>query len=152
MREFQWSDDGVEKHTDELETAESTEKELWVRASNPSPAGTTFTETLLLQTELLRVARTNFSEAFQVLVHLKIVRLFVESVLRYGLPAKYAGLVIKVGLFTILYASSCLRKRCGSRIRKPRNARYQSCPLNLLILPRGAKVRKPQRPRSKRRM
>lgn len=50
----------------------------------------------LAQTELLRLSSTNFSEAFQVLVHLKVVRLFVESVLRYGLPANYTGVVIKV--------------------------------------------------------
>jgi V-type H+-transporting ATPase subunit C len=47
------------------------------------------------QTELLRLARVNFSEAFQALVHLKVIRLFVESVLRYGLPASYTGLVLK---------------------------------------------------------
>ena len=45
---------------------------------------------------MLRVSRTNFSEAYQVLVHLKVVRLFVESVLRFGLPANYAGLIIRV--------------------------------------------------------
>lgn len=48
------------------------------------------------QTELLRLSRTNFSESFQILVHLKVVRLFVESVLRYGLPANYIGVAIKV--------------------------------------------------------
>lgn len=48
------------------------------------------------QTELLRLSRTNFSESFQILVHLKVIRLFVESVLRYGLPAEYIGVVIKV--------------------------------------------------------
>lgn len=56
--------------------------------------------TLQIQTELLRIARTNFSEAMQILVHLKVVQLFVESVLRYGLPAEYTGLVVKVSLFT----------------------------------------------------
>ncbi len=38
---------------------------------------------------------TNFSEAMQILVHLKVVELFVESVLRYGLPAEYTGLVVR---------------------------------------------------------
>jgi hypothetical protein len=52
--------------------------------------------THLYQTDLLRLSRTNFSETFQLLVHLKVLRLFVESVLRYGLPAHYAGVVIKV--------------------------------------------------------
>ena len=50
------------------------------------------------QTELLRLARTSFSESFQILVHLKVIRLFVESVLRYGLPAEYIGIVVEVSL------------------------------------------------------
>ena len=49
-----------------------------------------------LQTELLQLSRTNFSEAFQILVHLKVLHLFVESVLRYGLPANYVGFIVKV--------------------------------------------------------
>lgn len=48
------------------------------------------------QTELLQLSRTNFSEAFQLLVHIKVLRLFIESVLRYGLPANYTGFIIKV--------------------------------------------------------
>ena len=48
------------------------------------------------QTELLQLSRTNFSEAFQLLVHNKVLRLFIESVLRYGLPANYIGFVVKV--------------------------------------------------------
>jgi len=75
IREFDFNEEEIEKQREELQMADLSEKELW--------------------TELLRLARTNFSEAFQVLVHLKIVRLFVESVLRYGLPANYTGLVVK---------------------------------------------------------
>ena len=41
------------------------------------------------------MSRTNFSEAFQILVHLKVLHLFVESVLRYGLPASYTGFIAK---------------------------------------------------------
>lgn len=51
-----------------------------------------------VKTEMLRVARTNFSEGYKALVHLKVVRLFVESVLRYGLPALYTGIIVKVSL------------------------------------------------------
>ncbi|KAG9074178.1 Vacuolar ATP synthase subunit C, partial [Ceratobasidium sp. UAMH 11750] len=75
IRDFDFNEEEIEKQREELQMADLSEKELW--------------------TELLRLARTNFSEAFQVLVHLKIVRLFVESVLRYGLPANYTGLIIK---------------------------------------------------------
>ncbi|KXN84787.1 V-type proton ATPase subunit C 1-B [Leucoagaricus sp. SymC.cos] len=75
VRDFAYSEDEIQKQREELDVANTTEKELW--------------------TELLRLSRTNFSEAFQTLVHLKVVRLFVESVLRYGLPANYTGLIIK---------------------------------------------------------
>ncbi|CAK5280131.1 unnamed protein product [Mycena citricolor] len=75
VRDFVYSEDEVAKQQQELETADTTEKELW--------------------TELLRLSRTNFSESIQLLVHLKVVRLFVESVLRYGLPANYTGVIVK---------------------------------------------------------
>jgi len=75
VRDFVYSEEQIEKQREELEMADTTERELW--------------------TELLRLSRTNFSESFQILVHLKVVRLFVESVLRYGLPAHYVGIVIK---------------------------------------------------------
>jgi len=88
VRDFTFQDDLLEKTNTELQAAEITEKELW--------------------SELLRVARINFSEAFQILVHLKIVRLFVESVLRYGLPANYTGLIIKPDPKTIKRTLSVL--------------------------------------------
>ncbi|TDL28740.1 ATPase, V1 complex, subunit C [Rickenella mellea] len=75
LRDFTFSEELMAKQQEELDVAGTTEKELW--------------------TELLRLARTNFSESFQILVHLKVLRLFVESVLRYGLPANYVGVVIK---------------------------------------------------------
>ncbi|KAF7310712.1 V-type proton ATPase subunit C [Mycena chlorophos] len=75
VRDFVYSEEELAKQQQDLETADTTEKELW--------------------TELLRVSRTNFSESIQILVHLKVIRLFVESVLRYGLPANYSGLVVK---------------------------------------------------------
>lgn len=84
-----------------------------------------------IKTELLRVSRTNFSESLQILVHLKVVRLFVESVLRYGLPANYLGIVIKVcqcylGNFACVYFILCNSLR-------PRRPRRQSifCRRNL---------------------
>jgi hypothetical protein len=78
VREFVWDDQVAEKQRIELEEANVSEKELW--------------------TELLRLARTNFSEAYMVLTHLKVIRSFVESVLRYGLPAEYFGIAVKVGI------------------------------------------------------
>ena len=73
--DFTWDDDLVSRQRQELDEAGTSEKELW--------------------TELLRLARTNFSEAYQALAHLKVVRTFVESVLRFGLPADYFGVVVR---------------------------------------------------------
>ncbi|KAJ7275277.1 ATPase V1 complex subunit C [Mycena haematopus] len=75
VRDFVFSEAEVAKQHQDLEMADTTEKELW--------------------TELLRISRTNFSESIQILVHLKVIRLFVESVLRYGLPANYTGIAVK---------------------------------------------------------
>ncbi|EST08592.1 ATPase, V1 complex, subunit C [Kalmanozyma brasiliensis GHG001] len=73
--DFAWDDDLVARQRQELDEAGDSEKELW--------------------TELLRLARTNFSEAYQALAHLKVVRTYVESVLRYGLPADYFAVTIR---------------------------------------------------------
>jgi len=75
VRDFVYSEEAISKQQEELALANVTERELW--------------------TELLHLSRTNFSEAFQLLVHLKTICLFVESVLRYGLPANFTGIAIK---------------------------------------------------------
>lgn len=74
LRDFTFDEEALEKQQKELASSEVSEKELWK--------------------ELLTLSRTNFSEAFQAFVHLKVVRLFVESVLRYGPPADFVGLAI----------------------------------------------------------
>ena len=56
---------------------------------------------LMRQADLLRLSRINFSEAVQLLIHLKVVRAFVECVLRYGLPAHYFFAFVKVRLLLI---------------------------------------------------
>jgi len=75
LRDYSFDENALERQRQELQTANISEKELW--------------------TELLRLSRTNFSEAYQGLVHLKVVRLFVESVLRYGPPANFTGVIIQ---------------------------------------------------------
>ena len=35
-------------------------------------------------------------------MHLKVVRLYVESVLRYGLPANYIGIAVKVRVHSLM--------------------------------------------------
>lgn len=46
--------------------------------------------------ETLRLARTGWSEAVMVWVHVLVLRVFVETVLRYGLPLDFVCALIKV--------------------------------------------------------
>ncbi|GAA5991228.1 hypothetical protein JCM10908_006594 [Rhodotorula pacifica] len=75
VRDFTYNEEEIEKQKKDVENLLVEEKEMWA--------------------DLLRLSRINFSELFQVLVHLKVVRAYVESVLRYGLPAAYFGAVVK---------------------------------------------------------
>lgn len=94
----------MHKQEQDLQIAGTMEKELWVSKIMVTGQPLHLIPSNLPQTELLRLSRTNFSEAFQLLVHLKVIRLFVESVLRYGLPATYTGIAVKV---IFLLARSC---------------------------------------------
>uniref|UniRef100_B4MPF3 V-type proton ATPase subunit C n=1 Tax=Drosophila willistoni TaxID=7260 RepID=B4MPF3_DROWI len=44
---------------------------------------------------LVRWLKVNFSEAFCALIHVKALRVFVESVLRYGLPVNFQAILIE---------------------------------------------------------
>ncbi|KAE9410818.1 ATPase, V1 complex, subunit C [Gymnopus androsaceus JB14] len=84
IRDFVYSEEEMAKQRQELDLADVTERELWV--------------CLVLapcRRNYYIYRGTNFSESFQILVHLKVIRLFVESVLRYGLPANYIGIVVQ---------------------------------------------------------
>ncbi|KAF7320227.1 V-type proton ATPase subunit C [Mycena kentingensis (nom. inval.)] len=106
VRDFVFSEEELAKQQQELETADTTEKELW--------------------TELLRLSRTNFSESIQILVHLKVVRLFVESVLRYGLPANYSGIAVKPDAKSAKKTFSVLQSQFA--YLKPRSNRTKNQP------------------------
>ncbi|KAF9577321.1 Vacuolar ATP synthase subunit C [Lunasporangiospora selenospora] len=75
VRDFKYSEDALAEQRRELEEVDASEKELWAT--------------------LLRLAKTNFGEVFQAWTHLKSLRVFVESVLRYGLPPDFVGISIK---------------------------------------------------------
>ncbi|POW02534.1 hypothetical protein PSHT_12063 [Puccinia striiformis] len=75
VRDFVYDQSEIEKSRTQQKEFEQHEKELW--------------------SELLRLSRINFSETFQVIVHLKVIQTYIESLLRYGLPAHYCTIVIK---------------------------------------------------------
>lgn len=74
-RDFAYDEDALHTQQRELEEATSTEREQ--------------------QGELLRLTKTNFGEIFASWVHLKALRVFVESVLRYGLPPDFTSVTIQ---------------------------------------------------------
>lgn len=45
--------------------------------------------------QLIRLVKANFGELFSCWIHLKAIRTFVESVLRYGLPPDFMSAVIE---------------------------------------------------------
>jgi V-type H+-transporting ATPase subunit C len=75
-RDFKFKEGGREEETKELKKTEAEEKRVWG--------------------ETLRLGRTGWSEAVMALVHVILLRIFVESVLRYGLPPDFVGALIKV--------------------------------------------------------
>lgn len=74
-REFTWTDNGSEKAKQEIDSAHILERKLW--------------------NETLRLARTAWSDEFMAWIHIKALRVYVESVLRYGLPLEYTSAIIR---------------------------------------------------------
>ncbi|KAJ3300159.1 hypothetical protein HK104_003769 [Borealophlyctis nickersoniae] len=75
VRDFKWDPQAMAAEKKQLAEIGASEKEQW--------------------TSLLRLCKTNFGEAYSCYVHLKALRLFVESVLRYGLPPDFQPMLVK---------------------------------------------------------
>lgn len=75
VREFTYDEAQLERERRELDEAGASEKELW--------------------TELVRLSRTYFADAYQALIHYRVLRTFIESVLRFGLPPNYFAAVVR---------------------------------------------------------
>jgi V-type H+-transporting ATPase subunit C len=75
-RDYKYEENGSQKETKELEKAQADEKRQWG--------------------ETLRLGRTGWSEGVMVLVHVVVLRVFIETVLRYGLPLDFVAGLVKV--------------------------------------------------------
>lgn len=75
-RDFEYSADGKEEEKKELERTQQQERKVWG--------------------EVLRLARTGWGEAVMIWIHTLCLRVFVETVLRYGLPLEFVAALIKV--------------------------------------------------------
>lgn len=79
------------------------------------------------QRSLLRWTITNFGDAFHMWVHLKCIQVFVESVLRYGLPANFQASLLIVCLEFYL-------ANCSSQGKTTNRSCKRSCVPTMLIL------------------
>ena len=75
-RDYKFKEGSKEEEKKEFERAQKEERKLWG--------------------EVLRLARTNWGEAVMVWVHVLVLRVFVETVLRYGLPLSFICGLVKV--------------------------------------------------------
>jgi V-type H+-transporting ATPase subunit C len=79
-RQFKYVEGGREEEQKELDRVGREEKKVWAEA--------------------LRLARTGWSESVMIWAHVLTLRVFVETVLRYGLPLQFLGALIIVSVAT----------------------------------------------------
>lgn len=75
VREFQWSDEEIQAGRNELDKLNADKKKQF------GP--------------LVKWLKINFGESFVAWMHIKALRVFVESVLRYGLPVNFQGMLLR---------------------------------------------------------
>ena len=81
-RDFQYKQGGQEAEQKELERVAKDERRLWGEA--------------------LRLSRTGWGESVMAWIHVLALRVFVETVLRYGLPLEFVCGLVQVSSFSIL--------------------------------------------------
>lgn len=88
-REFTWTEDAAEADEQEARDVEARERQLF--------------------NEIIRLARTGYSDLFAAWIHVKALRVFVESVLRYGLPLEFVSAVVRT-------SSEKAAKKCKTQL------------------------------------
>ena len=67
-----------------------------------------------MKSALMRWCKTHFGDAFVAWMHIKAIRVFVESVLRYGLPVDFTSVLYKVNFGKEAQLTQALDKYLGS--------------------------------------
>ena len=81
-RDFKFKEGGLEEESKEVERTRKEEEKLWKEA--------------------LRMGRTGWSDAVMVWIHVLALRVFVETVLRYGLPLQFVCGLVTVCLDSLI--------------------------------------------------
>lgn len=102
-RDYKYKEGGKEEEAREVDRLEKDERKLWG--------------------ESLRLGRTGYSESAMIWIHVLALRVFVETVLRYGLPLDFV-----CGLVQVIAQAQSRRAPCANmhrrmkRVRKRRRA------------------------------
>lgn len=86
-RDFEYKDGGKEEEEKELDRVVAEERKLWG--------------------ETLRLSRTGWGEAVMAWVHVIVLRVFVETVLRYGLPLDFVSAMLTVCILPFPVGDQC---------------------------------------------
>lgn len=102
-RDYKYVEGGKEEERKEIERTGRDERKIWGEA--------------------LRLGRTGWSESVMIWIHVLTLRVFVETVLRYGLPLDYVCGLIKVGNLVAnnwRLIANCRYRRTPNRPRRQR--------------------------------
>lgn len=67
-----------------------------------------------MKSALMRWCKTHYGDAFVAWMHIKVIRVFVESVLRYGLPVDFTAVLYKVNNGKEVLLTQALDKALGT--------------------------------------
>ncbi|NXS48380.1 VATC2 ATPase, partial [Balaeniceps rex] len=108
VREFYFDEKELKCEKEELMKLASDKKQQYVTFATDLPKHLSLRNGFVVPTDscelhlahktegpLLRWLKVNFSEAFVAWIHVKALRVFVESVLRYGLPVNFQAMLLQ---------------------------------------------------------
>ncbi|NXU86532.1 VATC2 ATPase, partial [Xiphorhynchus elegans] len=99
VREFYYDEKELKCEKEELMKLASDKKQQYWQPLLPACLSTSHSGMALWFQQssgpLLRWLKVNFSEAFVAWIHVKALRVFVESVLRYGLPVNFQAMLLQ---------------------------------------------------------
>ncbi|CAK7296635.1 V-type proton ATPase subunit C 2 [Vulpes lagopus] len=95
VREFYYDEKEIKREREEMSRLLSDKKQQYQTSCVALKKGSSTFPDHKVKGPLLRWLKVNFSEAFIAWIHLKALRVFVESVLRYGLPVNFQAVLLQ---------------------------------------------------------
>ncbi|XP_047379519.1 V-type proton ATPase subunit C 2 isoform X3 [Sciurus carolinensis] len=95
VREFFYDEKEIKREREEMTRLLSDKKQQYQTSCVALKKGSSTFRDHKVKGPLLRWLKVNFSEAFVAWIHIKALRVFVESVLRYGLPVNFQAVLLQ---------------------------------------------------------